>query len=107
MISSWRPRMRSSAGHSAPGSSRAERRLQNIVLARHAAFVFPAIPFPDLFPAEPQTSARAAAVFRDEHHARRLERGAQAPPRGLVRRTETLLEIRHGLHVDGRRLREL
>ena len=58
--------------------------LEDVVFARDAAFVFPAIHFPDFFAAELEPHACAAAVLGDEHDTRGFQRGAQTAPGGFV-----------------------
>src|SRR6187455_3248653 len=81
--------------------------LEDVVLARDAAFAFPAVHFPDFFAIEFQSRAGATTILGNEHHARGFQRCAQAPPRGLVRGTKALLEVGDRLNIDGRGLREL
>src|SRR5688572_31017801 len=82
-------------------------RSEDIVFARDAAFILPAVHFPDFLAAELEARTGAAAILGNEHHARGLERGPQPPARGFVRGAKAALEIRNGLQVDGRGLREL
>src|SRR5688572_13672192 len=75
---------------------------EDVVFARDAAFILPAVHFPDFLAAELEPRTGAAAILGNEHHARGLERSPQPPARGLVGLAHASLEIRDGLQVDGR-----